>query len=263
MPRYKLLVEYDGTPYHGFQRQGQGLPSVQEKIEDALEGLSGERLTLRAAGRTDTGVHAQGQVCHIDLPKWYAADKVRDALNYYLKGEMIVILEANEVPQNFDSRFSAIRRVYRYRLLDRRAPTGLDRYRVWHVPVPLDVEAMQLGANRMIGHLDFTTFRSTHCQAKSPWKTMEILTVTRQGQEIWFDLEARSFLHNQVRSMVGSLKLVGTGQWTPDDITRILEARDRKACGPVAPPYGLSLMRVDYIEGATAPVIMQDDDESE
>ena len=245
MPRYKLTIEYDGTPFVGWQRQANGR-SVQQAVEEALQRLSAEEPTLRGAGRTDAGVHALGQVAHFDLEREWSGDKLRDGLNAHLRPEPIAILAAELVANGFDARYSAIRRHYSYRILLRRAPPVLDRGRVWHVARALDAVAMHRAAQRLVGTHDFTTFRSTECQAKSPVRTLDLLDVLKSGDELVVNATARSFLHNQVRSLVGSLKLVGEGKWSADDIALALEARDRKASGPVAPPDGLYLMRVDY-----------------
>jgi tRNA pseudouridine38-40 synthase len=245
MPRYRLLVEYDGTPFVGWQRQDRGL-SVQGVLEQAAEKLAGQACTLFAAGRTDAGVHATGQVAHVDLPKDYPADTVRDALNYHMKPKPVVVLAAEQVGDDFHARFSAVGRSYLYRIINRRAPLALDQNHAWWVPVPLDAEAMAAGARRLLGHHDFTTFRASECQAKSPMKTLDVLDVTRAGDEIRIVAEARSFLHHQVRNMVGTLKLVGEGKWSPDDVTRALEAKSRSKGGPTARAAGLILTGVVY-----------------
>jgi tRNA pseudouridine38-40 synthase len=245
MPRYRLTIEYDGGPFAGWQRQDNG-PSVQGALEEAIFKLSSEIATVTGAGRTDAGVHAFAQVAHFDLVKDFAPEKVRDALNHHLRPAPVAVIEAAVVAAEFHARFSAIARHYFYRILCRRSPPALERGHVWHVVRALDAEAMQAGARALIGQHDFTTFRSSECQAKSPVKTLDRLEVRRAGDEIHIETQARSFLHNQVRSMVGSLKLVGEGKWRPRDMGRALEAKDRSACGPVAPPEGLYLVRVDY-----------------
>lgn len=247
MPRYRLDIEYDGTPYSGWQRQA-GQHSVQAAIEQAVLAFSGETVTLKGAGRTDTGVHATGQVAHIDLTRDWRADKVRDAVNAYLKlaGETVAVLSAVAVDENFDARFSARARHYLYRILTRKAPPALERHRAWWLPVVLDAEAMDRAAKGLLGRHDFTTFRSSHCQAKSPLRTLDRLDVVRAGDLIEIRTSARAFLHNQVRSMVGTLKRVGEGAWSADDVRAALEARDRAACAALAPPGGLYLERVDY-----------------
>ena len=247
MPRYRLTVEYDGTPYAGWQRQA-GQHSVQAALEQAFLGFCGERVSLRGAGRTDAGVHAAGQVAHVDLAREWPADTVRDALNAHLRlaGETVSVLAAERAADDFDARFSAVARHYLYRILNRRAPPALERSRVWWVPAPLDASLMHEAAQTLTGRHDFTTFRSTECQAKSPLKTLDVLGVHGSGEEITVVATARSFLHSQVRSMVGSLVAVGEGRWTRDDLRNALMARNRAACGPVAPPDGLYLMKVDY-----------------
>ena len=245
MPRYKLVVEYDGGPFAGWQRQENG-PSVQAALEEAVFKLSQERVTLTGAGRTDAGVHARGQVAHFDLVKEFPADKVRDALNAHLRPAPVSVIEAAVAAADFHARFSAVARHYEYRMLCRRAPPALDRGHVWHIGRKLDAGAMAEAARTLIGTHDFTTFRSSECQAKSPVKSLDRLDVSAQGDEIVCYASARSFLHHQVRSMVGTLKLVGEGKWTDALVAQALAARDRTRCGPVAPPDGLTLLRVDY-----------------
>jgi len=245
MPRYKLLIEYDGSPFWGWQYQDKG-PSVQGALEDAVKAMTGERVRVNGAGRTDAGVHALGQVAHIDLAKDYRADRVRDALNAHLRPHPIGVLSAEIVPDTFDARFSAIKRHYIYRIVNHRANLALKAGQAWRVPRPLDAEAMHDAAQVLLGKHDFTTFRDTECQAKSPEKTLDTLDVARDGHEVNITTSARSFLHSQVRSMVGSLVWVGHGRWTAQDLRSALEARDRTACGPVAPPDGLYLVRVEY-----------------
>jgi tRNA pseudouridine38-40 synthase len=245
MPRYKIIVEYDGAPFVGWQLQEKDL-SVQGALMAAIEAFSGEKVMVQGAGRTDAGVHAIGQVAHFDLATDRETDTVRDAINAHLRPHPVAVLSAEKVAADFDARRSALRRHYLYRIGNRRPDLALERGRAWRVPRRLDVEAMHAAAQRLIGKHDFTTFRSTECQAKSPEKTLDRLDVSRAGEEVHISAVARSFLHNQVRSMVGSLALVGDGKWQPDDMWRALQARDRAACGPVAPPDGLYLVRVDY-----------------
>jgi tRNA pseudouridine38-40 synthase len=245
MPRYKLTIEYDGTPFVGWQVQDNGV-SVQGVLSDAVFAFAGERSVVAGAGRTDAGVHALGQVAHVDLDKDWDCDTVRDALNAHLRPHPVAVLTAERVAEDFDARFSAIKRYYRYRIVNRRADLTLDQQRAWRVPRPLDSPAMHEAAQRLVGRHDFTTFRSTECQAKSPVKTLDRLDVGRDGDEVRVTAVARSFLHNQVRSMVGSLVHVGEGKWSADDLAAALAARDRSACGQVAPPHGLYLVRVEY-----------------
>lgn len=245
MTRWKFTIEYDGRPFAGWQRQDNG-PSVQASLEQAILKLSGEAVTVAAAGRTDAGVHALGQVAHADIEKALAPDKMRDALNAHLRPHPVSILEAEMVGDDFHARFNATGRHYVYRIVNRRSPLTFDAGLVWHVQVALDAGAMHEAAQRLVGLHDFTTFRAAECQAKSPIKTLDVLNVSRAGEEIRIEASARSFLHHQVRSIVGTLKMVGAGKWTADDVASALAARDRAACGPVAPPDGLYLARVDY-----------------
>jgi tRNA pseudouridine38-40 synthase len=245
MPRYKLVIEYDGGPFTGWQIQAAGL-TVQGVLTAAVEALSGEKTLVQGAGRTDTGVHARGQVAHLDLAKAWDTDTVRDGLNAHLRPHPVAVLSAERVSDDFNARTSAVRRHYLYRIVNRRPDLALDAGRAWRVPRPLDVAAMHAAAQRLVGRHDFTTFRSTECQAKSPLKTLDRLDVMREGNEISVTAAARSFLHTQVRSIFGSLALVGEGKWNADDLSRALAARDRTACGPLAPPDGLYLMQVDY-----------------
>jgi tRNA pseudouridine38-40 synthase len=247
MPRYRLTLEYDGGPFAGWQRQENG-PSVQGALEDAIFRLSAERVTVAGAGRTDAGVHAYGQVAHFDLQKEFAPDKVRDALNHHVKPVSIAVLDAATAATDFHARFSATARHYLYRILCRRSPPALERGRVWHIMRELDADAMHAAAQFLIGQHDFTTFRSSECQAKSPVKTLDQLDVHRIRDDIHITASARSFLHTQVRSMVGALVLAGEGKWTADDVSAALAKRDRAACAPVAPPDGLYLSKVDYEE---------------
>lgn len=251
MPRYRLTLEYDGGPYKGFQAQGD-LPTVQGAVERAVLAFSGESVRLQAAGRTDTGVHATGQVVHVDLARDWPAQTVRNALNAHLVDEAVVVLDAEVAPEGWHARFSATERRYLYRILNRPAPPALDRGRVWHVKSPLDAEAMHAAAQVLVGHHDFTTFRDLACQAKSPVKTLDLAEVSRRGEEVWLSFASRSFLHRQVRSMTGTLAEVGVGRWTAQDVKAALEARDRRDCGPVAPASGLSLTGVSYAEGGAA-----------
>jgi tRNA pseudouridine38-40 synthase len=245
MPRYKILIEYDGAPFSGWQYQNNS-PSVQRTIMEAIEAFTGEKVMIQGAGRTDAGVHAFGQVAHFDLSSERDTDTVRDAINAHLRPHPVAILAAEKVAADFDARRSALRRHYLYRIVNRRADLALERGHAWRLPRRLDHEAMHEAAQRLTGKHDFTTFRSTECQAKSPEKTLDKLDVLRAGDEVQVTAVARSFLHNQVRSMVGSLVLIGDGKWSGSDLSRALEARDRTACGPVAPPDGLYLVRVDY-----------------
>jgi tRNA pseudouridine38-40 synthase len=245
VPRYKLTLEYDGTGLVGWQRQPTG-PSVQNALEDAVEKFSGERVTVHGAGRTDAGVHALAQVAHFDLAREFPAETIRGALNHHLRPAPISVLLAEPVADHFDARRSAMGRFYRYRILNRRPPPMLDRMRVWHVAPVLDVAAMQAGARHLVGRHDFSTFRDSLCQAKSPIRTLDALEVTRHGEEIHIEAQARSFLHHQVRNIAGTLKLVGLGQWSPQDVATALEARDRRAGGPTAPAEGLYLVAVRY-----------------
>ena len=249
MPRTRLTLEYDGTGFVGWQRQAEGL-SVQGVLEDAVFAFTGERPGVRGAGRTDAGVHATGQVAHLDLTRDWPTERIRDALNAHLRPHPVAVLLAERVADDFDARFSAIGRRYRYLVLDRRAPPALDRHRVWHVPRRLDAGAMHAAAQGLLGRHDFTTFRAAACQAKSPVRTLDVLSVAREGDgdRIVVDAAARSFLHNQVRSLVGSLVQVGEGRWSAADLRAALDARDRARCGPVAPPDGLCLTGVVYPE---------------
>lgn len=248
--RFTLVVEYFGAPYRGWQSQ-EGGHTVQDAIERAIFKLKEGNRRLICAGRTDAGVHALGQVCHVDLDKDWRLDTLRDALNAHLMsaGEAIVILSAEHAPEGFDARISAIRRHYRYRILNRRPPSALERNRVWHVARPLDVGPMHAAAQTILGKHDFTTFRASSCQAKSPVRTLERLDVSRHGEEVHIEASARSFLHNQVRSLVGSLVKIGHGTWPVSEMRAALDATDRARCGPVAPPDGLYFMRVEYPEG--------------
>lgn len=245
MPRYRLTLEYDGSAYNGYQAQA-GVPSVQEAVETAVFAFSGERVRLQAAGRTDTGVHATGQVVHVDLEKDWPERTVANALNAHLIEESVVVLDASLAPEGWHARFSATKRRYLYRILNRWAPPALERGRVWHVKKPLDAEAMHDAAQVLVGHHDFTTFRDLACQSKSPIKTLDEARVWREGDEVLLSFVSRSFLHRQVRSMTGTLAEVGVGRWSREDVQAALDARDRRACGPVAPAHGLYLVGVDY-----------------
>jgi tRNA pseudouridine38-40 synthase len=245
MARYKLIIEYDGTPFCGWQRQA-GLMSVQQALEEAIASFSGETVITQAAGRTDAGVHALGQVVTFDLSTDRDPFRISEALNYHLKPRPIAVLRAERVADDFEARFSATARHYEYRILNRRARPALEAGRVWHVPVELDAAIMHEAAQLILGKHDFTTFRAAECQAKSPVKTLDRLDVSRQLDLVVIRTSARSFLHHQVRSMVGSLKLVGEGRWTPRDFRAALDARDRSRCGTLAPATGLYLTRVEY-----------------
>ena len=245
MPRYRLLLEYDGAPFQGWQAQANG-PSVQEALEDAIHAFCGERVRTVAAGRTDTGVHASGQVAHFDLEKAWPAETVRDALNAHLVPKPVSVIEAEVAAEDFHARFSATGRRYLFRILVRRSPPALLRGRVWWVRKALDAEAMAEAARALVGRHDFTTFRDAGCQAKDPVKTLDSAEVWREGDEVRLEFAARSFLHRQVRSMTGTLAEVGAGRWSVDDARTALEAKDRAACGPVAPPEGLYLTTVMY-----------------
>ena len=245
MTRYKLTLEYDGTPFVGWQRQDNGL-SVQAEVEAAVEGFCGTAVNVYGAGRTDAGVHAMGQVAHCDIERDTDADTVRDALNYYLRKMPISVLDTEPVDDDFHARFSAIERRYLYRILNQRPPPALDRNKVWWVPAVLDAEAMHGAAQELVGNHDFSSFRAAMCQAKSPVKTLDLLDVERDGDEIRVTAVARSFLHHQVRNMVGTLSWVGTGKWSEVDVRAALSACDRSAAGPTASPEGLYLVSVDY-----------------
>jgi tRNA pseudouridine38-40 synthase len=245
MPRYQLTIEYDGTGLVGWQRQPNGL-SVQEILETAFERFCGEAVTVWGSGRTDAGVHALRQSAHVDLPREYPLETIRGAVNFHLRPHAVALLGAAAAAPDFDARRSARLRRYRYRILNRRAPPTLDAGRVWHIGPSLDVAAMREAAQVLVGHHDFTTFRDTLCQAKSPMKTLDRLAVFRVGEEIVIETEARSFLHHQVRNMAGSLKFVGIHRWSVADLRAALEARDRRRGGPTAPPEGLYLVEVVY-----------------
>ena len=245
MPRYKLIIEYDGSPFCGWQFQA-GRLSVQEVLERAMAKLEGEAVTVHGSGRTDAGVHALGQCAHADLGKAWSGFELMNAVNHLVRQHPVAVLSAEEVPADFHARFSAVKRRYLYRVVNRRAPLTLEQHQAWHVPSPLDADAMHLAAQGLLGKHDFTTFRSANCQAQSPVKTLDRFDVMRHADQIDIHCEARSFLQHQVRSMVGSLKQVGLGKWHPRDLRRALDARSRAACGPVAPPDGLYLVEVSY-----------------
>lgn len=245
MTRWRLTIEYDGRPFMGWQRQEHG-PSVQQTLEEALFRMTGEMAAVHAAGRTDAGVHALAMSAHVEIEKTLTEHRLREGLNALVRPHPISVLSASHVPDDWHARFFCIGRRYLYRILNRRAPPALDRRRVWHIAVPLDVEAMRDGAALLIGKHDFTTFRSAQCQSDSPVKTLDRLEVSREGDEILIEAAARSFLHHQVRSMVGCLALVGRGQWQADDMRKALEARDRAALGFNAPPDGLYFVEAIY-----------------
>ena len=245
MPRYKITIEYDGTPFSGWQIQ-ENSPSIQAELARAIKGLTRQNVVPRGAGRTDAGVHARGQVAHLDLARDFPPAKVRDALNFHLRPAPVAILDCEIVDESFDARFSAKTRHYLYRICNRRAPLILERNRAWHVGPLLNAAAMQEAAQFLLGRHDFTTFRSVQCQAKSALRTLDCLEVRRDDETITITTSARSFLHHQVRSIAGSLKLVGEGKWQPADLRRALEERNRMACGPVAPACGLYFMKVVY-----------------
>lgn len=245
MARYKLTIEYDGAPFCGWQVQADQV-TVQGVLTAAVAALTGEQVLVQGAGRTDAGVHARGQVAHVELSREWPTDTVRDALNAHLRPHPVAVLSAEQMADDFNARMSAVKRHYLYRIINRRADLTLEAGHAWRIPRPLDVDTMHAAAQRLVGKHDFTTFRSTECQAKSPVKTLDQLDVVRDGEHVHVIASARSFLHNQVRSMVGSLAAVGDGKWSADDLAAALAARDRTACGQVAPPDGLYLMRVDY-----------------
>ena len=245
MPRYRLTLEYDGTPLAGWQRQGD-LPTAQRLLEEAIYKFCQEEVTALCAGRTDAGVHARGQVAHIDLTESHRAFTVMQAVNFHLIGHPLVIVHSEEVDASFHARFDAKRRYYEYTILNRRARSVLSERSAWHIPVELDIEAMQAAANMLLGHHDFTSFRDSDCQSKSPMKTLDHLSITREGEQVYLRTHSRSFLHHQVRIMTGTLAEVGKGRWTPQDVRKALEARQRSAAGPSAPAHGLCFMKVDY-----------------
>lgn len=246
MPRYRLTLEYDGGPYRGFQVQAAGLPTVQASLQRAIHAFCGETPTIFAAGRTDTGVHATGQVCHVDLERVWPARTVREAINAHLVPEPVTVLATELAGEDFHARFSAVGRRYLYRILNRAAPPALERGRTWHVKKPIDAAAMHAAGEILVGHHDFTTFRDLQCQAQSPVKTLDQVRVWREGEDVRLEFAARSFLHRQVRSMTGTLAEVGVGRWSIDDVRDALAAKNRAACGPVAPAEGLYLTGVEY-----------------
>ncbi|GHE64524.1 tRNA pseudouridine synthase A [Camelimonas fluminis] len=250
MPRYRLVIEYDGGAYVGWQWQDNGR-SVQQAIEEAIVKFAGEHPRAQCSGRTDAGVHAVGQIAHVDLTRDWRTDTVRDAINAHLKlgGDRISVVSAHRAPPEFDARHSALKRHYIYRILNRRSPAALDFGRAWHVPRPLDAAAMHAAAQTLLGSHDFSTFRASECQAASPIRTLDRLDVERIGDEIRINASARSFLHHQVRSMAGSLEQVGCGRWRVSDLRAALDARDRRRCGPMAPAHGLYFVSVDYPAG--------------
>jgi tRNA pseudouridine38-40 synthase len=261
MPRYRLLIEYDGRPYRGFQLQAEDVPSVQGSLERAIKAFTGARCPLYVAGRTDTGVHATGQVAHFEHDRAWRPQVVRDAINAHLVPEPIAVIEAEVAPDGFHARFSATGRRYLYRILNRRPPPALEQGRVWHVKKALDDAAMHAAAQRLVGRHDFTTFRDMQCQAASPVKTLDLVRVWREGEEVRLEFASRSFLHRQVRSMVGSLVEVGAGRWSADQLQAALEARDRRRCGQVAPAQGLYLTAVEY--GGPPPATPEDAEDEE
>jgi tRNA pseudouridine38-40 synthase len=245
MPRYKLIIEYDGRPFHGWQRQQDG-PSVQGVLEKAVLDFSGETVTIHGAGRTDAGVHAMGQAAHFDLEKDISLEGLQNAINHYLRPKPVAVIRAARVADDFHARFSAKGRHYLYRIVNRRAPLVLEAGRAWHLPGSIEAEVMQEAAQRLIGKHDFTSFRSAACQAKSPVKTLDRIAVIRKGEEIRVTVAARSFLHHQVRNIVGTLKMIGEHKWPVDQMDSILDAKSRSAAGPTAPADGLYLIKVDY-----------------
>ncbi len=245
MPRYKLVIEYDGTPFTGWQHQQNGR-SVQQAVEEAIQRFAGEAVRIQCAGRTDAGVHATHQVAHVDLARDWRTDTVRDATNAHLRPEPIAVVSADVVQESFNARMSAVKRHYIYRILNRRAPAALELNRVWAVPWRLDAALMHEAAQHLVGRHDFSTFRAAECQANSPIRTLDRLDVTRIGDEIRIAACARSFLHHQVRSIVGTLAQAGAGRWSVQAVKDALDARDRKRCGPMAPSAGLYLVGVDY-----------------
>ena len=245
MPRYKITVEYDGTGLCGWQKQNDA-PSIQQHLQEAVKKFCGEEIAVIASGRTDAGVHAVGQVAHFDISKKYKTYNVMHGINFYLDELSIKVVKAQIAKPDFNARFSAKRRYYRYHIINRNAPLALDKNRAWNVYKKLDVKAMKAASEFLLGEHDFTSFRASECQAKSPVKTLDEIKITKKGENIYFDITARSFLHHMVRNIVGSLKMVGSGDWQPKEIKKALEAKSRAAAGPTAPAYGLYLMKVIY-----------------
>ncbi len=245
MPRYKLTIEYDGTGFAGWQRQNHDI-SIQQRVEEAIEAYCQTHCPITSAGRTDAGVHATGQVAHVDLPEERSEFSVRQGINYYLPDVAISVLNAALVDDEFHARFNAVKRHYRYRIINRAAPPALDAMRAWHIHKPLAIDAMREAAAHLIGQHDFTSFRASECQAKSPIKTLDQLDISVEGENVLIAVSARSFLHHQVRNLVGTLAQVGIGKWEPAQLKTALDARDRSAGGPTAPAHGLYFTQVDY-----------------
>ena len=247
MARYKLTLEYDGTDFAGWQRQADGITTVQSVLEQAITRFCGEQVILHVAGRTDAGVHAAGQVAHVDLVRAdVPPETMRDAVNFHVRPHRVAVLAAELVDENFHARFSATVRAYRYTIINRRAPPVLDAARVWHIQKPLDAATMQLAANQLLGQHDFSTFRAQHCQAPTPIKTLDAMTVVRDGEKLIIFARSRSFLYHQVRNMVGTLALIGQGQWSQEDFIRAFAACDRTQGGPTAPAQGLCFLGPTY-----------------
>ena len=245
MARYKIIIEYDGSDISGWQRQDNAT-SIQQFIEEAIENFSQEKVTIHGAGRTDAGVHSTGQVAHFDLTKDYPSYVVQRAINHFLRPNRIILVDCQIVETNFNARFSALKRHYRYVILNRSSPSVLTSHRAWHVREELDLEKLQEAANLLVGQHDFTSFRATHCQAQSPIKTLDEIKVYREGEQVIFTLKARSFLHHMVRNIIGTLILVGIGKWKVEDISKALEAKNRRSAGPTAPAHGLYFTKVEY-----------------
>lgn len=250
MQRWKLTVEYDGTNFVGWQRQAVE-PSVQSVLEDAIEKFEHTLVRLHVAGRTDAGVHARGQVAHVDLTKNYAPHELRNAINYHVRPHAVSVIEVQPVSDEFHARFGALKRYYRYIICNRRAPLAIGPFLAWHVHHQLDIEKMQSAADALLGMHDFTSFRAVACQAKSPIRSIDSIKITRDGEMIYADFAATSFLHHQVRNIMGTLKKIGEGSWPVACMAEILQAKDRSAAGPTAPPHGLYFMRVDYTESGS------------